>query len=173
MAAAATAAPATSSGNASAPAPLPAAAPGGGGGAPGAGGGGAGAQFREIHKNTWLKRLTADGKRLTVGPKVGGTERLRLVSGYYITCLSEIWVLLGGVLCSRWYGSSAGGLCGTSSGSWSSAGMGRFLAGNPAHLPCPHPQFAWVRVCGHAEPRGVALSRRLLVKLKAPRTQRN
>nr|AAO39579.1 LD33058p [Drosophila melanogaster] len=69
MAAAATAAPATSSGNASVPAPLPAAAPGGGGGAPGAGGGGAGAQFREIHKNTWLKRLTADGKRLTVGPK--------------------------------------------------------------------------------------------------------
>ncbi|XP_034659965.1 bromodomain-containing protein 4 isoform X1 [Drosophila subobscura] len=28
-----------------------------------------GAQFREIHKNTWLKRLTADGKKLTVGPK--------------------------------------------------------------------------------------------------------
>lgn len=28
------------------------------------------AQFREIHKNTWLKRLTADGKKLTVGPKV-------------------------------------------------------------------------------------------------------
>ncbi|XP_023163636.2 mucin-17 [Drosophila hydei] len=27
------------------------------------------AQFREIHKNTWLKRLTADGKKLTVGPK--------------------------------------------------------------------------------------------------------
>ncbi|XP_016950665.1 uncharacterized protein LOC108024946 [Drosophila biarmipes] len=68
MAAAATAAPATSSGNASgAPAPLPSTAPGGGGGAPG--GVGASAQFREIHKNTWLKRLTADGKRLTVGPK--------------------------------------------------------------------------------------------------------
>ncbi|KAH8349141.1 hypothetical protein KR084_007351 [Drosophila pseudotakahashii] len=74
MAAAATAAPATSSGNASggAPAPLPSTAPGGGGGGGGASGvGGAGAQFREIHKNTWLKRLTADGKRLTVGPKVG------------------------------------------------------------------------------------------------------
>ncbi|XP_033244300.1 uncharacterized protein LOC117186971 isoform X3 [Drosophila miranda] len=28
-----------------------------------------GAQFREIHKNTWLKRLTTDGKKLTVGPK--------------------------------------------------------------------------------------------------------
>ncbi|XP_017005113.2 uncharacterized protein [Drosophila takahashii] len=73
MAAAATAAPATSSGNASggAPAPLPSTAPGsGGGGGGGASGvGGAGAQFREIHKNTWLKRLTADGKRLTVGPK--------------------------------------------------------------------------------------------------------
>ncbi|KAI8045217.1 hypothetical protein M5D96_001397 [Drosophila gunungcola] len=50
-----------------APVPATAAAPGGGGGV--AGGGGAGAQFREIHKNTWLKRLTADGKRLTVGPK--------------------------------------------------------------------------------------------------------
>ncbi|XP_037709163.1 mucin-5AC [Drosophila subpulchrella] len=68
MAAAATAAPATSSGNASgAPAPLPSTAPGGGGGV--AGGVGTSAQFREIHKNTWLKRLTADGKRLTVGPK--------------------------------------------------------------------------------------------------------
>ncbi|XP_017039978.1 LOW QUALITY PROTEIN: mucin-5AC [Drosophila ficusphila] len=65
MAAAATAAPATSSGNA--PAPSAATAPGGGGGV--AGGGVSGAQFREIHKNTWLKRLTADGKRLTVGPK--------------------------------------------------------------------------------------------------------
>lgn len=28
------------------------------------------AQFREIHKNTWLKRLTAEGKKITVGPKV-------------------------------------------------------------------------------------------------------
>ncbi|XP_036324477.1 mucin-5AC [Rhagoletis pomonella] len=27
------------------------------------------AQFREIHKNTWLKRLTAEGKKITVGPK--------------------------------------------------------------------------------------------------------
>ncbi|KAL9900651.1 uncharacterized protein ACN427_007768 isoform 1-T1 [Glossina fuscipes fuscipes] len=27
------------------------------------------AQFREIHKNTWLKRLTTDGKKITVGPK--------------------------------------------------------------------------------------------------------
>ncbi|XP_067618266.1 mucin-2 isoform X2 [Eurosta solidaginis] len=27
------------------------------------------AQFREIHKNTWLKRLTAEGKKFTVGPK--------------------------------------------------------------------------------------------------------
>jgi len=71
MAAAATAAPATSSGNASgAPAPLPSTALGGGGGV--AGGVGTSAQFREIHKNTWLKRLTADGKRLTVGPKVSG-----------------------------------------------------------------------------------------------------
>jgi len=71
MAAAATAAPATSSGIASgAPAPLPSTAPGGGGGV--AGGVGTSAQFREIHKNTWLKRLTADGKRLTVGPKVSG-----------------------------------------------------------------------------------------------------
>ncbi|XP_017084548.2 LOW QUALITY PROTEIN: mucin-5AC [Drosophila eugracilis] len=68
MAAAATAALATSSGNATgAPAPSPATAPSGGGGA--AGGGVAGAQFREIHKNAWLKRLTADGKRFTVGPK--------------------------------------------------------------------------------------------------------
>lgn len=25
--------------------------------------------FREIHKNTWLKRLTPDGKKVTVGPK--------------------------------------------------------------------------------------------------------
>lgn len=28
------------------------------------------AQFREIHKNTWLKRLTAEGKKICVGPKV-------------------------------------------------------------------------------------------------------
>lgn len=28
------------------------------------------AQFREIHKNTWLKRLTAEGKKVCVGPKV-------------------------------------------------------------------------------------------------------
>lgn len=28
------------------------------------------AQFREIHKNTWLKRLTAEGKKVFVGPKV-------------------------------------------------------------------------------------------------------
>ncbi|XP_016976617.1 mucin-4 [Drosophila rhopaloa] len=49
-----------------APVPATAAAPGGGGVA---GAGSVGAQFREIHKNTWLKRLTADGKRLTVGPK--------------------------------------------------------------------------------------------------------
>ncbi|XP_065371185.1 mucin-5AC [Calliphora vicina] len=27
------------------------------------------AQFREIHKNTWLKRLTAEGKKICVGPK--------------------------------------------------------------------------------------------------------
>ncbi|XP_023294186.2 mucin-5AC [Lucilia cuprina] len=27
------------------------------------------AQFREIHKNTWLKRLTAEGKKVCVGPK--------------------------------------------------------------------------------------------------------
>uniref|UniRef100_A0A1I8Q8K4 PH domain-containing protein n=1 Tax=Stomoxys calcitrans TaxID=35570 RepID=A0A1I8Q8K4_STOCA len=27
------------------------------------------AQFREIHKNTWLKRLTAEGKKVFVGPK--------------------------------------------------------------------------------------------------------
>lgn len=27
-------------------------------------------QFREVHKNTWLKRLAADGKKITVGPKV-------------------------------------------------------------------------------------------------------
>ncbi|XP_017031201.1 uncharacterized protein [Drosophila kikkawai] len=59
MAAAAATAPATSNGS-SAPA-APAANPGGGAAG--------GAQFREIHKNTWLKRLTADGKRLTVGPK--------------------------------------------------------------------------------------------------------
>lgn len=34
------------------------------------------AQFREIHKNTWLKRLTADGKKLTVGPKVNSKGTL-------------------------------------------------------------------------------------------------
>lgn len=39
------------------------------------------AQFREIHKNTWLKRLTADGKKLTVGPKVN----------YLVTYLSLIY----------------------------------------------------------------------------------
>lgn len=27
-------------------------------------------QFREIHKNTWLKRLTPEGKKITVGAKV-------------------------------------------------------------------------------------------------------
>lgn len=26
--------------------------------------------FREIHKNTWLKRLTIDNKKVTVGSKV-------------------------------------------------------------------------------------------------------
>ncbi|KAH8242833.1 hypothetical protein KR032_002570 [Drosophila birchii] len=61
MAAAAATAPATSNGNPSSAPAAPSGNPGGG--APG------GAQFREIHKNTWLKRLTADGKRLTVGPK--------------------------------------------------------------------------------------------------------
>lgn len=66
--AAAAAAPATSNGNTPALGTAPAAAaPAGGSGGVG---GGSGAQFREIHKNTWLKRLTADGKRLTVGPKV-------------------------------------------------------------------------------------------------------
>ncbi|EDV42633.1 uncharacterized protein Dana_GF16925 [Drosophila ananassae] len=65
--AAAAAAPATSNGNTPALGTAPAAAaPAGGSGGVG---GGSGAQFREIHKNTWLKRLTADGKRLTVGPK--------------------------------------------------------------------------------------------------------
>lgn len=29
-----------------------------------------GTLFREIHKNTWLKRLTVDNKKITVGPKV-------------------------------------------------------------------------------------------------------
>lgn len=28
-----------------------------------------GALFREIHKNSWLKRLTTDGKKITIGPK--------------------------------------------------------------------------------------------------------
>lgn len=37
------------------------------------------AQFREIHKNTWLKRLTADGKKLTVGPKVGKQSNLKSI----------------------------------------------------------------------------------------------
>ncbi|KAH8383763.1 hypothetical protein KR009_010400 [Drosophila setifemur] len=75
MAAATASAPATSSGNPNAPAlasALPASAAPSVVGAGVVGGGsvpGAGAQFREIHKNTWLKRLTADGKRLTVGPK--------------------------------------------------------------------------------------------------------
>lgn len=46
-----------------------------GGGSSGAGGSATltnanAAQFREIHKNTWLKRLTAEGKKITVGPKV-------------------------------------------------------------------------------------------------------
>ncbi|XP_004530197.1 uncharacterized protein LOC101459177 [Ceratitis capitata] len=45
-----------------------------GGGSSGAGGSATltnanAAQFREIHKNTWLKRLTAEGKKITVGPK--------------------------------------------------------------------------------------------------------
>ncbi|KAH8288403.1 hypothetical protein KR054_002233 [Drosophila jambulina] len=61
MAAAAATAPASSNGNPSSAPAAPAANPGGGTAG--------GAQFREIHKNTWLKRLTADGKRLTVGPK--------------------------------------------------------------------------------------------------------
>ncbi|KAH8374782.1 hypothetical protein KR200_005767 [Drosophila serrata] len=61
MAAAAATTPATSNGNPSSAPAAPAANPGGGAAG--------GAQFREIHKNTWLKRLTADGKRLTVGPK--------------------------------------------------------------------------------------------------------
>lgn len=26
--------------------------------------------FREIHKNTWLKRLSVDNKKVLVGPKV-------------------------------------------------------------------------------------------------------
>lgn len=35
-------------------------------------------QFREIHKNAWLKRLTADGKKLTVGPKVNSKGTLNV-----------------------------------------------------------------------------------------------
>lgn len=37
------------------------------------------AQFREIHKNTWLKRLTAEGKKITVGPKVSGYTHILLI----------------------------------------------------------------------------------------------
>lgn len=50
------------------------------------------AQFREIHKNTWLKRLTADGKKLTVGPKVNskGTQRQEYKNMYIIYAVSEI-----------------------------------------------------------------------------------
>ncbi|XP_030369538.1 mucin-5AC [Scaptodrosophila lebanonensis] len=55
--------PATASGLRNAPAAATAAA------AAGTSIGAITAQFREIHKNTWLKRLSADGKKYTVGPK--------------------------------------------------------------------------------------------------------
>lgn len=49
------------------------------------------AQFREIHKNTWLKRLTADGKKLTVGPKVNfkGTQRQEYKNMYILIVLLQ------------------------------------------------------------------------------------
>lgn len=43
------------------------------------------AQFREIHKNTWLKRLTAEGKKICVGPKVSLTIYCNLIGNYIYT----------------------------------------------------------------------------------------
>ena len=40
------------------------------------------AQFREIHKNTWLKRLTAEGKKICVGPKVSLKIYCNLIGNY-------------------------------------------------------------------------------------------